>query len=135
MRERLTRLARGLALLALLAGMMVPGFAFADDDERKEAREEGRSEQFRSERDDRQVTGQVLEINSLKDPPEMVVANMDGEIQVRLLTKDLIQKNAVRLGDHVTLFGEKISEVEFDCQELSVDGHLGDDPDEADDDD
>ena len=134
MRERLTRLARGLALLALLAGMMVPAFAFAGDDDDDERRDEEKSEQFRSERDDRQVTGQVLEINSLKDPPEMVIANMDGEIKVRLLTKDLIQKHGVRLGDHVTLIGEKISEVEFDCQDLSVDGHLGDDTDESDDD-
>ncbi len=48
--------------------------------------------------------------------------------RVRMLTTDLIAKNAVRLGDHVTLIGEKISEVEFDAQEMSVDGHLGDDP-------
>jgi hypothetical protein len=51
-----------------------------------------------------------------------------------MLTTDLIAKHAVRLGDHVTLIGEKISEVEFDCQEMSVDAHLGDDPDEEEDD-
>jgi hypothetical protein len=59
---------------------------------------------------------------------------MDGEVKVRMLTTDLISKNSVRLGDHVTLVGEKISEVEFECQEMSVDGHLGDDPDEEEDD-
>ena len=51
-----------------------------------------------------------------------------------MLTTDLIAKNGVCLGDHVTLIGEKISELAFDCQELSVDGHLGDAPDEEDDD-
>lgn len=137
MRETLIKIARGAALLALVAGLAVPALALADDDDdknRKGDRDERASEQFRSERDARQVTGQVLEINSLSDPPEMVVANMDGKIKVRMLTKDLISKNAVRLGDHVTLIGEKISEVEFDCQEMSVDGHLGDDPDEEEDD-
>lgn len=137
MREKLIMFARGAALLALVAGLTVPAFALADDDDDKNSRgdkDEKASEQFRSERDSRQVTGQVLEINSLADPPEMVVANMDGKIKVRMLTKDLIPKNAVRLGDHVTLIGEKISEVEFEAQELSVDGHLGDDPDEEEDD-
>ena len=136
MREKLTKLARGAALLLLVVGLAAPGIVMADDDDDKNARgerEERASEQFRSERDSRQVTGQVLEINSLSDPPEMVVANMDGKIKVRMLTKDLIPKYAVRLGDHVTLIGEKISEVEFECQEMSVDAHLGDDQEEEDD--
>lgn len=133
MRDTLAKLARGAALLALVVGLAVPGISLADDDDkRKDRREEGRSEKFRSQRDDRQVSGQVLEINTLKDPPEMWIANMDGIVHVRLLTTDLIAKNAVRLGDHVTVIGEKISEVEFDAQDMSVDGHLGDDPDDDD---
>ena len=64
----------------------------------------------------------------------MVIANMDGKVKVRMLTTDLINKHSVRMGDHVTLIGEKISEVEFECQEMSVDGHLGDDPDDEEDD-
>ena len=137
MRETLTKLARGAALLLLVVGLAVPSIAVAADDDdknRRGEREERQSEQFRSERDARQVSGQVLEINSLLDPPEMIVANMDGKIRVRMLTTDLIAKNGVRLGDHVTLVGEKISELAFDCQELSVDGHLGDDTDEEEDD-
>lgn len=140
MRDTLTTLARGAALLALVVGLAVPGVGLAadkndkdDDKERKERREEERSEQWRSQRDDHQVSGQVLEINTLKDPPEMWIANMDGIVHVRMLTTDLIEKNAVRLGDHVTVIGEKISEVAFDAQEMSVDGHLGDDPDDDDD--
>lgn len=104
----------------------------ADDDDKSSRgeREERQSEQFRSERDDRQITGQVLEINSLLDPPVIVIANVDGKVTVRMLMTDLLARNSVRLGDHVTLIGEKISEVEFECQEMSVDAHLGDDPDE-----
>ena len=131
MRDKLTWLGRGLALLALVAGLATSSVVLADDDKSNPGRkEEEESEQFRSQRDDRQVAGQVLEINTLSDPPEMQVANVDGVIKVNMLTKDLIVRNGVRLGDHVTLIGEKVSEVEFDCQEMRVDGHLGDDRDE-----
>jgi len=133
MRDTLTKIARGAALLLLVAGLAVPSIGYAgrgdeDDKDNKGKKEEQQSDQFRSDRDDHQITGQVLEINSLLDPPEMVIADVDGKVKVRMLTTDLIAKNSVRLGDHVTLIGEKISEVEFECQEMSVDGHLGDDP-------
>ena len=138
MREKLTTLARGAAVFLLVVGLAVPSIGYAgkgdeDDKSNPGKKEEERSEQFRSQRDDRQITGQVLEINSLLETPEMVVANVDGKVKVRMLTTDLIAKNSVRLGDHVTLIGEKISEVEFECQEMSVDGHLGDDQEEDDD--
>src|SRR4051794_25054601 len=132
MRITLSQLARGVALLALVIGLANPGIGLAsdknsnDDDKNHKSQKEDSSEQFRSQRDDRQTTGQVLDINTLKDPPEMWIANTDGVVHVRMLTTDLIAKNAVRLGDYVTVIGEKVSEVEFDCQEMSVDGHLGD---------
>jgi hypothetical protein len=133
MRETLIKIVRGVALLLLVVGLAAPGIGYAgrgdeDDHDNKGKKEERQSDAFRSQRDDHQVTGQVLEINSLLDPPEMVIANVDGKVKVRMLTTDLIAKNSVRLGDHVTLIGEKVSEVEFECQEMSVDGHLGDDP-------
>jgi hypothetical protein len=136
MRETLVKFARGAALFLLVVGLAVPSMVAADDDDKSNPgrKEEQKSEHFRSQRDDRQVTGQVLEINSLLDPPEMIIANTDGKVKVRMLTTDLIAKHSVRLGDHVTLIGEKISEVEFEAQEMSVDGHLGDDPDEEEDD-
>jgi hypothetical protein len=133
MRTGLARIARGLALLALVAGLAMPSVGYADDDDKdqKNRRSDESSESQRSARDDRQTSGQVLEINTLKTPPEMWIANTDGVVHVRLLTTDLIEKNSVRLGDHVTVIGEKVSEVQFDCQEMSVDGHL----EELDDDD
>jgi hypothetical protein len=131
MQVRLTDLARGAMLVLLVVGMSMPAVGYADDDDDKRGRkEEEQSDAFRSARDDRQVKGQVLEINSLKNPPELSIANMDGVVKVRMLTTDLISKNAVRLGDHVTLIGEKISELEFDCQDMSVDAHLGNDLDD-----
>ena len=139
MRDKLMKITRGAALLLLVAGLAIPSIGYAgrgdeNDKDNKGKKEESQSDQFRSNRDDHQITGQVLEINSLLEPPEMVVANVDGKVKVRMLTTDLIAKNSVRLGDHVTLIGEKISEVEFECQEMSVDGHLGDNPDEEEDD-
>jgi hypothetical protein len=127
----LSQLARGVALLLLAVGLALPGIGLAsdksdDDKSHKGKREEEQSEQFRSQRDDRQTSGQVMDINTLKDPPEMWIANTDGVVHVRMLTTDLIAKNAVRLGDYVTVIGEKVSEVEFDCQDMSVDGHFGD---------
>jgi hypothetical protein len=139
MRDKLMKITRGAALLLLVAGLAIPSIGYAgrgdeNDKDNKGKKEDSQSDQSRSNRDDHQVTGQVLEINSLLDPPEMVIANVDGKVTVRMLTKDLIPRNSVRLGDHVTLIGEKVSEVEFECQEMSVDGHLGDNPDEENDD-
>lgn len=140
MADKQTRLSRRSALIALTAAMALPSIGYAapsfdEDKDKKGKKEDAKTDKQRSERDDRQTTGQVLEINTLKDPPEMWIANADGRVRVRMLTTDLIAKNGVRLGDHVTVIGEKISEVEFDCQELSVDGRLGDDDDDEDEDD
>lgn len=133
MRSKLIALARGGVLLALVFGLAVPAVTYAgktnEDDPSKGRKEDETTDAARSTRDDHQTTGQVLEINTLKDPPEMIIANRDGKVTVHLLTKDLIEKNAVRLGDHVTVVGEKVSEIEFEAQEMAVDGHLGDELD------
>ena len=74
MRNWLYNLARGAVLLAFVVGLAVPGVSFAadkndkdDDKDHKGKREEERSEQWRSQRDDRQTSGQVMDINTLKD--------------------------------------------------------------------
>jgi hypothetical protein len=137
MQGKLIKLARTGAMLALVVGLITPMTGYAgregeDDPQRKGDKD--KTEQARSQKEDHELRGQVLEINTLKDPPELQVANVDGVATVRLLTKDLVEKTALRTGDHVTLVGEKISEVAFDAQEMSVDGHLGDDLDNNDDD-
>ena len=139
MRDMQSRLSRRSALIALTAALALPSISYAapsfdDDKDKKGKKEDAKTDKQRSERDDRQTTGQVLEIDTLKDPPVIWIANADGRVQVRLLTTDLVAKNGVRLGDHVTVIGEKISEVAFDCQDLTVDGHLGDEEDEDEDD-
>jgi hypothetical protein len=130
MRERLSRLARGAALLVLVAGIAFPGVGYAskNDDDKKDKQE--KSEQARSEREDHELAGQVMEINTLKDPPELYMANTDGIVTVKMLKTDEIARNGVRLGDHVSVIGEKVNELLFEAQELTVDAHLGDDQDD-----
>ena len=134
MRGNLAMLARVATLLALIVGLAalpISGYASGKTNEDDPAKKGGadQTEQARSNKEDHQLTGQVLEINTLKDPPELKVADVDGIVLVHLLTTDLVDKNALRTGDHVTLVGEKVSEVEFDAQDMRVDAHL----DEADD--
>lgn len=131
MRHAGTRLTRRSALIALGAVMAVPSISYAapsfgEDNDKKGKKEDAKTDKQRSERDDRQTTGQVLEIDTLKSPPEMIIANGDGLVVVKCLKTDIIALNGVRLGDHVTVLGEKISEVLFEAQDMSVDGHLGD---------
>jgi hypothetical protein len=134
MRGRLAMLARITTLLALTLGLSLPLTSYAGKTNEDDPTKKGQADQTeaaRSNKEDHQLTGQVLEINTLKDPPELKVANVDGIVVVHLLTTDLVEKNALRTGDHVTLVGEKISEVEFDAQEMRVDAHLGENTDNS----
>lgn len=85
-----------------------------DDDEKKDNDDE-------EDDDDRSLNGQVLEINTLKDPPELIVGSVDGEVVVRMLKTDEIARNGVKIGDYIELTGEKIHELLFEATEISVD--------------
>lgn len=113
-------------MTALLLGTLAFGASVAsadnDDNNRKKSSE---IELERSQQEDRETQGQVIEINTLRNPPEMRMAVIDGIMVVRMLKTDEIARNAVRLGDYVTVTGEKISEVEFEAQSMRVDAHFG----------
>ena len=66
------------------------------------------------------LNGQVLEINTHKDPPEMIVGTVDGRAMVRVLKTDEIVRNGVGVGDSVELSGEKVNELLFEATEISV---------------
>ena len=66
------------------------------------------------------LNGQVLEIHTEKNPPEMIVGTVDGRARVRVLKTDEIAKNAVEVGDYVELTGEKVNELLFNADEISV---------------
>ena len=71
------------------------------------------------------LNGQVLEIDTHKDPPEMVVGTVDGRVRVRVLKTDEIVRNGVAIGDSVELTGEKINEQLFETTEVSVSERAG----------
>ena len=89
--------------------------AQAKDDDKKD-----KDKQNESDDEDHVLNGQVLEINTLKDPPELVVGSVDGLAVIRSLKTDEIAINGVHLGDYIQARGEKQSEVLFDATELSV---------------
>jgi hypothetical protein len=75
--------------------------------------------------EDHVITGQVLEIDTLKDPPELIIGSVDGETVIRVLKTDEIAMNGVRLGDYIQANGEKQSERLFEATQLSVSEHYG----------
>ena len=89
-----------------------------DDKEKKEKREKKNKDDDRG--DDFVLNGQVLEIDTHKDPPEMIVGTVDGKATVRVLKTDEIAMNGVGVGDYVELTGEKINELLFEATEISV---------------
>jgi hypothetical protein len=75
--------------------------------------------------EDHVVRGQVLEIDTIKDPPELIMGSVDGKTVIRVLKTDEIAINGIRLGDYIQANGEKHSEVLFDATQLSVSEHYG----------
>lgn len=116
-----------LVLAALLASTTLLNVVsvYADDGEGKRGKNGGETEAERSFQEDHELEGQVLEINTLKSPPEMVLATIDGKSRVIMYKTDEIARNAVRLGDYITVIGEKQSEVLFEGNTMRVDAHLG----------
>src|SRR5688572_25007324 len=86
------------------------------DDDKKDTKDQ---DQDRDE--DHTLNGQVLEINTDKDPPEMIVGTVDGQAVVRVLKTDEIALNGVKVGDYVELNGEKLDELLYEATEISVD--------------
>ena len=122
-------LAVGIALasaLSLLSGVLPgaspptveAGVAQGKDDDKKDKKDRDRNQ---DEDEDHTLNGQVLEIDTDKDPPEMIVGTIDGEALVRVLKTDEIALNGVKVGDYVELNGEKLDELLFEATQISVD--------------
>jgi len=74
--------------------------------------------------EDHILNGQVLAVDSDKDPPEMIVESIDGPTVVRVLKTDEIAMNGVGVGDYVELNGEKVNEQLFEATQISVSEHF-----------
>ena len=102
-----------------------------DNDKEKDKKESKRKDDDKGE--DFVLNGQVLEIDTRKDPPEMIVGTVDGRARVRVLKTDEIARNGVHVGDSVELTGEKINEQLFEATAISVSERTGDAHDADDD--
>ena len=92
--------------------------AFGKDDDKNKEKEKDKRE--KAENEDRVMNGQVLEIDTIKNPPEIVLGSVDGQTIVRVLKTDEIAKNGIHLGDYIQADGEKIHEQLFEATMLSV---------------
>jgi hypothetical protein len=70
--------------------------------------------------EDHFARGQVIGINTLKDPPELKLASYDGEMIVRVMKTDEIALNGIKLCWHIQMEGEKIHEYLFEATKLEV---------------
>jgi hypothetical protein len=84
-----------------------------DDDKRRKSKED-------KDEQDRVLNGQVLDINTLKEPPELIVGSVDGETVVRVMKTDEIARNGIHLGDYIQADGNKVHEQLFEADQLSV---------------
>jgi hypothetical protein len=109
------------AVLPLASGLPIPTAEASVAADRKD---DGKDKKDKKQDDDRGedfvLNGQVLEINTDKNPPEMIVGTVDGRARVRVIKTDEIAKNGVEIGDFVELTGEKVNELLFNADEISV---------------
>jgi hypothetical protein len=109
------------ALAPLTVTPEVQASVLADKKDEKEKNEKKSKKNQDDDRgDDFVLNGQVLEIDTRKDPPEMIVGTVDGRATVRVLKTDEIAINDVGVGDYVELTGEKLNELLFEATEISV---------------
>jgi hypothetical protein len=106
--------ARMAAVLAIGLGVVGIRPAFADDD--NDRKQNNNADEPSGSQDASHTNGQVIRINTLTDPQEIVLANIDGQVVVKMSGKDaknLIKENGVRLGEYIEVWGQKQSELEF----------------------
>jgi hypothetical protein len=125
-------LAIGFAVLPVVTSVVPAPVALARDSD-KDAKD--RHDEQDEDREDRNLEGQVIELFPDRNPPEMVVAQLGGNITARILKTDEIAIWGVNVGDYVHLQGEYDRGV-FDANELTVTERWGTaSSDNADDDD
>jgi hypothetical protein len=134
--RRLFKNSAGLStLLALALAVFTVGTMFADendDDKRRNNGGEGVgncsgrnncSDGVGGSSDDSRTSGEVLAINTLKDPNEILLGNIDGQLYVKMAGKDakyLIPQSGIRVKDYIEVVGWKESEFVFWAEQISA---------------
>ena len=79
--------------------------------------------------DDTHTSGEVLAINTLKEPNEIVLGNVDGPVYVKMAGKDakyLIPQSGIKVRDYIEVVGWKESEQVFWADQISAKDDNGD---------
>lgn len=140
LRHANSRLTRRMVVLGVAGGIAVTAFgpllplvspstaeasvAFGKDDDKK--KEDKKKDKDGNHDQDHTLNGQVLEINTLVDPPELIVGSVDGRTVVRVLKTDEIARNGVKVGDYIECEGEKVHEQLFEATQITVSSHYQD---------
>lgn len=66
------------------------------------------------------LEGTVVSIDRTKNPPEMVLANLDGNVLVKMFKTDEFDITGVKVGDYVSVDGEKINTFLFESNKIEV---------------
>ena len=124
----------------LPASVVVAGGDEDDEDDDDDDDEEDDNE------DEREVNGQVVSplpgvpgVNLAAAPPELYVAELGGLVRVQVIRPGEIERTGVREGDHVSIDGQRLSDVflgsDIEVRTRCCPPPRDDDDDEDDDDD
>jgi hypothetical protein len=112
LRPRLRRIGQTLSLVAVATAFTVlptmtsvapVPVALASDKDDDHRHNNNSNEE---DREDRNLEGQVIELYPDRNPPEMVVAQLGGNVTAQILKTDEIALQGVKVGDYVHLAGE-----------------------------
>lgn len=92
----------------------------AQGKDKNDKQDKDKKKRDRDDEADRVAEGQVLSMDTEKDPPELVIGTADGDMVVRMLKTDELAIHDVHVGDYVALDGEKLNELLFEAQQLTV---------------
>ena len=95
------RCRRGLFQDSLVKRSFVPVALASDKDDNHH-----KNNSNEDDREDRNLEGQVIELYPDRNPPEMVVAQLGGNVTAQILKTDEIALQGVKVGDYVHLSGE-----------------------------
>ena len=129
--HRLWRLASALLLTAALflgafglpgvrwgSGPQLPAPVVVADEDDDDGDDDDDDEDGEDNEDEREVNGQVVSpvpgvpgVNLAVSPPELYVAELGGLVRVQVIRPGEIERSGVRDGDHVSIDGQRISDV------------------------